>query len=142
MGNVRIWALLVLWLSVIVASTAGTIREHIPYYRFALSADPEALRRYHSRLDPQTADYYDILQWSVGMLPDGAALQIVLTTEPTYRYEFLRDRARYLLYPRNDGDDGTPRDHILVYGVRDFRTPPGYEEVASFGPQRYLLSRR
>ncbi|MGQ0722488.1 MAG: hypothetical protein ACT4PE_13080 [Candidatus Eiseniibacteriota bacterium] len=136
------WALLAVWLSVYVAFATGAVREHLPYYRFALSADPETLRRHHSRLDPQTAEWYETLQFCDALLPPGAELQIVLPTEPTYRYEFLRDRARYLLYPRNTGDDRTLRDHILVYGVRDFETPPGYVQVEFLGPNRYLLSRR
>jgi hypothetical protein len=131
-----------LWLTVHAAFTLGTIREHLPYYRFALGADPETLRRHHSRLDPQTTDWYETLRHCEAALPPGAELQIVLPTEPTYRYEFLRDRARYLLYPRNAGDDRTQRDHILVYGVRDFEAPPGYAQVEYFGPNRYLLSRR
>ena len=65
----------------------------------------------------------------------------MLPREPMERYEFLRDRGRYLLYPRNDGDDVTRRDHVLVYGVATYSVPPGYVKVASFGPDKYLLSR-
>jgi hypothetical protein len=131
-----------LWLAIHLAFTVPEVRSSSPHYRFALRASPAELRRAHSDFGGQCEDFYAILMRCDELLEPGAELRIVLPAEPTYRYEYLRDRARYLLYPRNDGEDLTPRAHILVYGARDFQAPPGYERVESFAPHKYLLSRR
>lgn len=131
-----------IWLTVHVVFTAPPVLKSLPNYRFAAAGGAAQIRRIHSKLDEATADFYPILMECDAILPKDARIQIVLPSRPTYQFEFLRDRARYLLYPRNYGDPYTLQDHILVYGVAGYEPPPGYQQVRAFGPDKILFSRR
>lgn len=133
-----IWA--ARWLLLIV----GLVRFESNYFCRALrSRSPiESLRAFHASYDPASSDFYWILKICDQMLPLGAELQLVVPAEQRNKFEFLREKARYFLYPRNYGDNAIRKDYILVYQVNNFYHPEGYETLMTFAPDKYLLTNR
>lgn len=109
------------------------------YYKFALNVPVEFLHAYHAVYDDGTVDYYQILKICDRVLPAGEELQIIVPSQPTHRFNFLWAKARYVLYPRNYGNNDESKDYILVYERKDFIIPAGYEKIISFGADKYLL---
>ena len=122
--------------------TARAIHLNKDYYRWGLHSSLESLRASHAIYDPASSDFYRILKICDQMLPLGAELQLVLPAEQQHKFEFLREKARYFLYPRNYGDNTIRKDYILVYQVDDFYRPEGYEALVTFAPDKYLLTNR
>ena len=133
---------LMIWALVWVITSIYFIVPEIIYYKVALGFSAETLRAYHVIYHRETADYYKILKECDQALPPSQELQIILPAEPGHRFMFLREKGRYILYPRNYGDNDTPRDYILVYGQKDYVIPPGYEIIKSFGIDKYLLAKK
>ncbi|MBF0531735.1 MAG: hypothetical protein HQL23_01420 [Candidatus Omnitrophica bacterium] len=110
------------------------------YYVFALNSGLNRLRSYSAAYDDSTRDYYPILKYCDRVLPSGEPLQIILPIAPQNKLEFLRDKGRYYLYPRNYGENTLRQKYILVYQQPDFRAPAGYARIKDFGPDKYLLT--
>jgi hypothetical protein len=134
-AGILAWLALHLWVLV------PTLQSKAGYLRFAVGASSEEIRAFHTRFDPTSRDWYAVLKACDALLPPGDMLQIVLPEKPQARLEYLRDKARYLLYPRNTGDNATPRPWMLVYRVPDFEPPSGYRVVKRFAPHATLLAR-
>ncbi len=111
------------------------------YYRAALKSSLEELRECHSSFGQQEPDFYRILKFCDRRLPQNEELQIILPTENLFKYQYLREKARYFLYPRNYGDNITSKNFILVYKKNDFVIPNDYQVMAKFGDDKYLLSK-
>lgn len=126
------------WLLLIVR----LVRFESNYFCWALRFPIESLRAFHASYDPASSDFYRILKICDQMLPLGAELQLVLPAEQQNKFEFLREKARYFLYPRNYGDNAIRKDYILVYQVNNFYHPEGYETLMTFAPDKYLLTNR
>ena len=135
-------AFFIVWAVLYFNSSFKILKIFWKYYGFAIHASASELRAYHSIYNQDFQDYYQILQMCDTFLPPPEPLQIVLPPQPQRRFEFLREKGRYILYPRNYGDNDSPQNYILVYGVQNFKKPEGYEMVRSFGPDKYLLKRK
>ena len=128
------------WLVLWIFQLTLTIK-NVAYYRFALKSSLSDIHRYHATFDKDTWDYYDILRYCDRILPAGASLRLILPTTSKYKYAFLREKGRYFLYPRNDGNNDQEADYILVYGVRDYTSPKDYNVLAVFSNDKRLYSR-
>ncbi len=129
------------WLLVWMDSMTIVWDDNKEYYRFAFGASLEKLREYHSSFDQTAVDFYRILKFCDQRLPAHEELQIILSTKNQYEFQYLREKARYFLYPRNYGDNITAKNFILVYKNDNFGIPDGYEILAFFGENKYLLKK-
>ena len=136
------FACLGIWVARWLLFIVGLIRIEGTYFYRVLRSSPESVRAFHASYDPTSRDFYRILAVCDQMLPLGAELQLVLPAEPRSKFEFLSGKARYFLYPRNYGDNVTRKTYILVYQVKDFYPPAGYEIFVMFAPDKYLLVNR
>ena len=134
----------IIWVVVWLGFTVPELVSHSSYLALALRSSTEELRVLHSRYnpDPSCADYPSVLKLCDALLPKGEALQIVIPREPSERFEFLYAKGRYLLYPRNYGNNTVARRYVLVYNVPDYFIPPGCEVIKTFAPHKYLLAER
>lgn len=132
---------LVLWMIIWLLSTVGMIRQNGKYYQFAWHASTNTLQAFHSRYDEYSKDFYGIIKTCDRLLPKDAKLQLILPHDKGRKFEFLRDKGRYILYPRNYGDNTILQKYILVYQIKDFPIPKDYKIIRSFGPDRYLLAK-
>ena len=138
------FACLGIWVARWVLTIPGHVRFESNYFYWALrSRYPlESLRALHASYDSASSDFYRILKICDQILPLGEELQIILPVQQQNKFEFLREKARYFLYPRNYGDNAIRKDYILVYQVNNFYRPEGYETLVTFAPDKYLLTNR
>ena len=136
-----IWGGFIVWLPIYLWTTIPQIQSHWSYYRFALGASSEAIRSSHVPFDSASSDFPRILQFCDEVVPPGSGLQILLPRLPLYRYEYLRDKARYLLYPKNYGNNDLQQDFILVYEVAEPAIPDSYRILKRFAPNKVLWVR-
>ncbi len=132
---------LVIWILFWIRFNILPLEYKINYYKFAAGASAETLRAYHAVYDKDSLDYYSILKFCDNILPPSAELQIVLPKEPAHKFMFLREKGRYILYPRNYGDNDSGKDYILVYGQKDYLIPQGYKIIKMFDTDKYLLEK-
>ena len=111
----------------------------LDYYRFAIHSSPETLRAFNTAYDETTVDYYYILKECQRLVPASKEISIVLSKQPTRKFQALTAKGRYILYPQNYGENSEMRDFVLVYGVEDFLIPSNYKILKSFGKNKYLL---
>ncbi len=130
------------WIFLWVRWNITNLSPEIHYYKQAVFAPYENLRATHSIFDRGSKDYYEILKICDQILPPLEEIQLILPKEPNQKFEFLREKGRYILYPRNYGDNETPRDYILVYGKEDYKIPQGYEVIKAFDHHKYLLGKQ
>lgn len=128
-----------LWVSIWAFTTVRTFCRERPYYEFAVSVNFESLQEENTIFDEHSSDYYAILKSCNQLLPWGEKIQIILPQEWQRYSDFLREKGRYILYPRNYGDNKSPQKYILVYQVSDFQAPKGCRVIRVFGPGKYLM---
>lgn len=132
----------VVWLFVWFINTLGIFLQEKGYYHFACRTNSYNLQWFGTIYDNHTKDYYPILKLCDRLLPEKEEMTIILPREPVHRFEFLRERGRYILYPRNYGNNNELKKYILVYGVKDYEKPHGYVIVENFAQDKYLLKRQ
>ncbi len=137
--EVFIYLFFLFWLVIWITSRDRVFVEYKDYYKFALGVSLENLRAYHSSFGHQVDDFYRILKFCDRRLPQNEEIQIILSTENYFKYLYLREKARYFLYPRNYGENAIPKNFVLVYQNDDFVIPDDYEIMATFGVHKYLL---
>lgn len=130
------------WIFLWVRWNIINLSPEINYYKRAVFATYEDLRAYHSIFDWDSKDYYEILKACDQLLPPLEEIQLILPEEQKQKFEFLREKGRYILYPRNYGNNKTPRNYILVYEREDYRISEGYAVIKTFGNHKYLLGRQ
>jgi len=131
----------VIWFAAWLWFITVTFHEEIKYYQFALKASLEELHAVHAAYDENSEDYFKILMFCDRLLPGREPLQLILPQAHQQEFEFLREKGRYILYPRNYGENTILRNHILVYNVNEWVIPDGYKMSMNFGPGKYLLTR-
>ncbi len=140
--NNLLFVFLWIWLFYWVSLAGQRVKGGMGYYQSAIHSSPEELRATHSIPDDNSRDFYAVLRACDLTLPLGEGLQIILPQEDQKKFAFFTGKARYILYPRNFGDNAALQRHILVYQVKNFHIPEGYQVIRSFGPDRYLLTNR
>lgn len=131
--SIGIWA--IFW----YRYTWGEITASIPYYNTAITSSLDKMHAMHATYDAASRDFYSILKQCDDILPKFEKLRIILNKANTNKYEFLREKGRYFLYPRNYGDNERQANYILVYDVDDFEVPEGYRIHTTFTSGKYLL---
>jgi len=114
------------------------MKNNMPYYKFAVKSSLDPLRAIHCVYDRGTRDYYWILKFCNDAISRKENIQLIIPKNPKERYEFLREKGRYYLYPRNYGNNEEMANFILVYGVKDFEIPKGYHKYVVFTHDKYL----
>jgi|GEM_PF-1340481 len=134
---------LLLTISIFVSSSymLRAKNEEARYLRYAARSLLAELHSINAACDQSTQDYYRILRYCDDILPQGASLQLILPKMPVHKYQFLREKGRYFLYPRNYGNNEQEADFILVYLLEDFRIPDTYRVCKVFAENKYLLAR-
>ena len=132
-------ACLVLWIAVWYWFNWRDILQKAPYYAIALHCSSEKLREMCGIYDADSADFYRILKLCDRLIPPGKELRLALPAAPLDKHQFLREKGRYYLYPRNYGDNEGPADYILVFGAEGFQEPRDYEKRIVFSKDKYLL---
>jgi len=107
-----------------------------------LRGGSEKLKGFWTAYDQDSQDYYRILKACDKLLPPQAEITLLLPLEPSKRFQFFEGKGRYILYPRNYGENNSFKKYILVYGVSDFSIPSGYEVIKYFSHNKYLLKRK
>ena len=130
------------WMILYLGSVISIFRDNLSYYKFASTASPELLREDTTNvLDYSTYDFYQILKKCQSRLSAGQMIQIVLPQNLPERFAFWREKARYILYPHNYGDNVSPQKFILVFAVDNFVIPRGYTKTIIFDRDKYLLEK-
>ena len=122
--------------------TVHTLIKETPYYQFALNASTEAIQAFRSSYDESSRDFYHVLKTCDNMLPLKAKLQMIFPKDVGKKFLFLTEKGRYILYPRNYGENVIFQDYILIYQVKDLRIPEGYRVLKFFAPDKYLLTNK
>jgi len=131
----------IIWFAAWVLFITVDFYDEIKYYRFALKASLGELHAFHATYDENSKDFFRILKICDRLLPRREQLQLILPQAHQQEFEFLREKGRYFLYPRNYGENTILRNHILVYNVDEWGIPDGYKILMNFGPGKYLLTR-
>ena len=126
------------WFIVWSIHTIEIISHKKRYYGFAINADLDTWRAYYS-YDKDTVDFYSVVKECDRLLPPLEKLQVILPQDNLDRNNFLTEKARYYLYPRNYGENLTPQKYALIYSVPHFQIPAGYTVIKRFGPDKYLI---
>ncbi len=130
-----LWFAVCFWNIKLIASRSD-------YFTYALTADRHSLQYLWASFDGQLLDYYPILKASDEIVPPDGEITVIVPQSPEIRHSYLREKARYYLYPKNYGNNSVLKEYILVYMVDDFGVPDGYEIHTSFGESKYLLKRK
>ncbi len=110
------------------------------YYRLALSgANWEKLEESKCQIKQGFVNFFFIIRAVDQRIPRGEKVQLVLPNKGVLT-PFWEQKARYLLYPKNAGDNTIQENFILVYHSPQYVPPWGYEEVMRWG-ESYLLSK-
>lgn len=129
------WVVIWAWVS------AATFVQEGEYIRSAWRLDHETLQSQWSAYDQTTEDYYEILKALDRMLPPLEEITLILPQEDVTKFKYLQEKGRYILYPRNYGDNRVLKEYLLVYGVSGLSLPQGYETAKRFAEDKYLLKR-
>ncbi len=132
-----------LWAAIANHWTVKTIFYNFDYYKFAFTASYDDLQAYRFIYPGyrESQNYYAVLQQCNAIVPASKRIQMVLPAEQRKRLEFLEQMARYILYPRNDGDNQSPGDYILVYDVTNYERPEGFKVIKTLTSRACLLGR-
>jgi hypothetical protein len=130
---------MLLWGAIWATHTYNLLRFNSAYYGLALVSSLDELRAFTSAYDQDGLDYYAILKRSNELVPEGKKIKLALPQAPVNKYEFLREKGRYFLYPRNFGNNNLEADYILVYGADGFQIPANYRIYEVFSQNKYLL---
>ena len=132
-----------MWIVFEVFHALLVIKSERSYCWFALHSSSEQIRAFNSIYpDGVSKDFYAILKRCDQILPTDEKLQIILPESPQSKHTFLMAKSRYILYPRNYGNNTIPQNYILVYQRNDFSIPQNYRILKSFGSDRYLLVKK
>lgn len=134
-----LYSIMLLWGIIWAVHTYKVLRFNSAYYNLALASSLDDLRAFANAYDADGLDYYAILKRSGELVPEGKRIKIVLPQAPVNKYEFLREKGRYFLYPKNFGNNNLEADYILVYGVEGFQAPANYRKHEVFSQDKYLL---
>ena len=137
--NNFLWFFVCCWLVYWGLITGRANINNIPYYKAVFHGTWDDVAAYHGTYDEKSDDYFDILRYCDRRLPKGRTIQLILPLKPKRKYEFLEEKGRYYLYPRNLGNNKVLADYILVYGVNNFKPPGLYEQCLKFSSDKYLL---
>lgn len=129
---------LLIWLMFWHQYTLSGILQRISYYKKVMRSSPDQIHEMHFIYDENSRDYYRILSLCNKWIPLEEKITLIFPTQQTNKDEFLRDKGRYYLYPRNYGKNEKLANYILVYDSKDFQIPDGYQKKVEFGPNKYL----
>jgi hypothetical protein len=132
-SSILLWGAFALWIAVYLSDVVPTIGKQLPYYRFAISATSKEIRARHVAIGASSTAFSAMLEECDRLIPTGAKVQMILPSANRTRREYLRDKARYLLYPKNNGNNEIRRPFILTFEVPDFEVPAGYRMIKSYG---------
>lgn len=132
---------LVIWLIFYVKTNLKILTENKDYYQFAIRASFEKLQAYHAVYDQDSYDFYYVLRICQRIIPPHEEVQLILPQPSQHKFEFLREKGRYFLYPLNYGENSLLKKYILVYDVDNFIKPMEYEMVHYFSADKYLMKR-
>lgn len=156
------WVLFLIWMVMANHLLVKTIFYNLPYFSLAMSVSHEDLQverfltNYYKAFsnyrnlqsyreahpDYRTSpNFYNILKACTWIIPETKSVQVVVPQYHIGQRDFLEGQARYVLYPRNYGDNRAPGDYILVYGVKDYACPEGFIPVKQFTQDSYLFKR-
>ena len=84
-------------------------------------------------------DYYDILQFCNHVIPENERVNLILPRINNIKYEFLKGKGRYYLYPRYFGYDDPNAGFVLSYLIHNARPPENYRSCVQFASDKYLF---
>lgn len=121
---------------------AEHIGDELQFLKRSLFAPASAIRGMHFKIRPEDADFFYILSRVNALVPAGKEVQLILPEKPAKRAQYLMGKGRFMLYPRNYGDNARAGDYILVYKVSDVQPPGGYRVIENFADDKYLMVRQ
>ena len=137
-----LFSAVLIWISFWYRYDFNNLKNNIPYYKTAVKSSLDQLRAMHCIYDSASRNYYPIIQFCDRIIPPDDKLSLILPTLPTRRYEYLREKGRYYLYPRNYGNNSEAANYILIYGVEDLKIPETYQKAWVFAQDKYLIAKR
>ena len=132
---------LLIWLFLWGLQEPPRIRKSLEHFQIVMERSPDFLRARLCAYDQKSEDYFKVLEYLNAVVPVTERIQLVLPETSKGKFEFLREKGRYYLYPRNYGNNKDPADVVLVYGVKGFVIPEGYRKYKDFSDDKYVLVR-
>lgn len=129
-----------LWFYVWIFNTLLPLHYNLPSIMMKYT-QPLKARQLRVSYGGQGLDYLDILRACDTIAGREQTISIILPKEPPRRFLSQRDKGRYYLYPKNYGMNDALTDYILVYGVKNYEIPAGYQVRSRFAKNKFLIER-